>query len=748
MSVRRYRLHASTPAPVYRIDYEGQLNPEQRAVVEAPSGPLLVIAGAGSGKTRTLIFRLARMLESGIPPEQIVLLTFTNRAAREMLRRAEELVSILPGIDVRRIAGGTFHHVGAQILREHASLLGFTESFGILDEEDQKDLIKSCIAELGLGRGKDDKRFPLADVIADLYSHAVNTQRDLREVIFDRKPAFAEQADGIVATAARYVERKAALNLMDFDDLLLQWKRLVLRHPEVRSLLQERYRCVLVDEYQDTNRLQAEIVELLAAKHRNLTVVGDDAQSIYSFRGANFANILEFPARHPGCSVHKLTVNYRSTPEILRLANASIACNQRQYPKALVSARQAGSPLPAIVPARDANQQAAFVAQRILELRDEGIPLEEMAILYRAHAHSMEIQIELSRRGIPFVVRSGKRFFEQAHIKDVIAFLRVVANPRDELAFKRVVRLFPGVGAGSAELLWSTFLQRWELIFAGSGAAAGAAEKEMSQPADVVPSEAGEGTIALFAWEPARGLPAELAPPKLAQRALAGWERCFAILHRLSQAAMLQAPSQAIATVLAEFYQAHLEASSPNAEARVDDLRQLGDYALQYPDLRAFLADIALLSELSAVDIEAGSEVDEYVTLSSVHRAKGLEWRAVFVVWLAEGSFPTRQSLQETAAEEEERRCFYVAVTRAKDELYLSYPLLAAPRDRERELLRPSRFLDELGSDDPLPYEKWSLDEEPPPAVAPPVSRAELAAHSQLLLGEGEPEDPTGSDDP
>lgn len=715
MTVRRYRLQPSTPAATFRIDYAGQLNEEQLAVVEAPSGPLLVIAGAGSGKTRTLIFRLARMLESGIPPEQLLLLTFTNRAAREMIRRAEELVSILPGIDVRRITGGTFHHVGFGILREHARLVGYEEGFGILDREDQADLFSSCIGELGAGRL--ERRFPTPKLVAQLYSNAINTQRSLTEVIANRAPRFEELEGEILQVITRYVERKVELNVMDFDDLLLQWKRLLVQHPNVRSHLQERFRCVLVDEYQDTNRLQGEIVDLLAAGHKNLTVVGDDAQSIYSFRGADFSNILEFPARYRECQVHKLTVNYRSSPEILHLANASIAQNVRQYPKELRPARESSGVLPALVPTRDAVQQASFVAQRILELRDEGIPLEEMAVLYRAHSHSLELQIELARRGIPFVTRSGNRFFEQAHIKDVLAHLRIAANPRDELAFKRVVRLYPGIGQGLAVRLWDEFRSAWEARSSGS------------------PDEpSGEGELA----------PLSIAPERLAgvaRKAQGSWERCSLLLERLRQPILLAAPDEALLTVLESGYQERLESESTNAQARVDDIRQLADYARQYPDVRAFLADVSLLSELSGEDVDAGSEPDEYLTLSTVHQAKGLEWRAVFVIWLADGRFPSVQSLRDQPAEEEERRCFYVSVTRAKDELYLSYPLLEAPRDSRRVILSASRFVDELALEEGTPpFEKWAIDEEPLPAAP---DQAALPG-SQARLGAGEPPDDDG----
>src|SRR5574342_1008214 len=448
---RRYTLRAAAPAAAF--DTQGLLNDEQRAVVEAGAGPILVIAGAGSGKTRTLTWRVARLLHDGASPELLLLLTFTNKAAREMLRRVEEVARI----DTRQIWGGTFHHVAHRVLREHAGVLGFALGYSILDREDSRDVMSAAIADCGLAVGA--RRFPKAAVLIDLCSMAVNTQTPLAEVLADRRPQFLPLGDEALRVARRYAERKQSMNAMDFDDLLLHWKILLVEHESVRRSLSERFAHVLVDEYQDTNKLQGDIVDLVASAHRNLCVVGDDAQSIYSFRGAHFANILEFERRYPDARRFDLTVNYRSTPQILALANASIDMNVRQFRKELRSVRPDGL-LPSLVPCRDVSQQAAFVAQRVLELRDEGIPLAEIAVLYRAHHHSMEIQFELARRGIPFVVRSGVRFFEAAHVKDVLAHLRFTRNPGDELALKRVLRLAPGIGSATADAVWSAFAAR------------------------------------------------------------------------------------------------------------------------------------------------------------------------------------------------------------------------------------------------------------------------------------------------
>jgi DNA helicase-2/ATP-dependent DNA helicase PcrA len=675
---RRYELK---PAPQSKsaLDDRGLLNEEQRAVVEAGEGPLLVVAGAGSGKTRTLTWRVARLLHDGVAPESLLLLTFTNKAAREMLRRVEEVARG----DTRQIWGGTFHHVAHRVLREQAPVLGYARGYSILDREDARDVMSAAIAECGLAVGA--RRFPKADVVVDLVSIAVNTQTPLPDVIADRRPQFLPLADDLCRVARRFAERKQQMNAMDFDDLLLNWKLLLAEHEPVRRALASRFRHVLVDEYQDTNRLQGDVVDLVASAHRNLCVVGDDAQCIYGFRGAHFANILEFEERYPDARRFDLTLNYRSTPQILELANASIACNLRQFDKELRSVRGDGAS-PALVPCRDVQQQAQFVAQRVLELRDEGIPLPEVAVLYRAHHHAMEIQFELARRGIPFVVRSGVRFFEAAHIKDVLAHLRFARNPGDELALKRALRLTPGIGGATAEAVWNALAARRR---------GGAGNVDDLAAPDV----------------------AAQVPPK----ARAGYLRLSALLRRLARAPTADLPGEAIELVLSEGYEEHLKAEFLNAESRVEDIRQLAEYARGYEDTESFLSEIALLSELSAETVSEGGEPDEKLVLSSVHQAKGLEWRAVFLVWLADGRFPSAQALRDRDGEEEERRLFYVACTRARDELYLCFPIVAAPRDRERVVLKASRFLEELPGDPPL-YERWQLDEPGAPAALEPAN--------------------------
>jgi DNA helicase-2/ATP-dependent DNA helicase PcrA len=707
---RRYQLKTAT-APARALNYEGLLNAQQIAVVEAGDGPLLVVAGAGSGKTRTLTWRVARLVAEGVPPEAILLLTFTNKAAREMLKRVEEVCRI----DTRRIAGGTFHHVAHEILREHAGELGYAKGYSILDREDARDVMTASIADCGLAVGA--RRFPKADVLVDLVSMAVNTQTPLADIVADRRPQFAPLTDDVLRVARRYAERKHELNAMDFDDLLLNWKILLAEREPVRRALAARFRHVLVDEYQDTNRLQGDVIDLLAGEHRNLCVVGDDAQSIYSFRGAHFANILEFEKRYPDARRFDLTVNYRSTPQVLALANASIAANVRQFEKELTAVRRDGS-LPAVVPCRDVQQQAGFVAQRVLELRDEGIPLPEIAVLYRAHHHAMEIQFELARRGIPFVVRSGVRFFEAAHVKDVLAHLRFVRNPGDELALKRCLRITPGVGTATADALWNAFLARRRH---------GAGQVDELLAPDV----------------------ASQVPPK----GRAGYRKLAELLRVLARRPTCDLPGEAIEKVLEGGYEEYLKAEFLNADSRLEDVRQLAEYARSYEDTESFLAEISLLSELSAETVSEGGEPDEKMILSSVHQAKGLEWRAVFVVWLADGRFPSAQALRDRDGEEEERRLFYVACTRAKDELYLAYPVVAAPRDRERVVMKASRFVEELPGEPEL-FERWQLDEgAAAPLLGPtPGAAAELPARDPrvipVLFGHtSEPDDEPGGGD-
>ena len=661
---RKYVLKTPARLKTYRIDYDRELNDEQRDVVVAGHGPLLVIAGAGSGKTRTLVYRVARLIEDGLDPSRILLLTFTNKAAREMLRRVEMLLSV----DTRRLMGGTFHSVGNRLLRRFGTRLGLTPNFSILDPEDSREMLEAATSDRQMPTL--DRRFPKGDVLLDLYSYTVNTGRPFPQVLFEHAPHFASLEAEIVTIFQRYRERKRLGNSVDYDDLLLLWKRLLDEGGEAAAQLASSYDHVLVDEYQDTNKLQGEIVDGMAKTKKNVTVVGDDAQAIYSFRGASFENILGFPERYPDAQTYRLTRNYRSTPEILALANASIAKNERQFPKELSASRDAG-PMPAVVALADIPDQASFVGQRILEWHDEGEKLSDVAVLYRAHYQALELQIELTRRGIPYEIRSGTRFFEQRHVKDVLAFLRIVVNPKDELSFKRALKLFPRIGEKSAAAVWEAIGSRPD------------------------PLEAFRGLDA-------RGLP-------LGRGGEAALRPFRSLLARLDAPPLSAKPSEAIRTVVEDVYRDFARAHFPNGNARLDDLEQFAQFAQGYDSLRTFLEEVTLFNELSGEDVVPGDPDDDRVILSSVHQAKGLEWSRVVVMSLSEGRFPSYRAAATPEGLEEERRLFYVAVTRAKNEVALVYPMLARDRYGVDVILEPSRFIAELPDS---VYERWTIERE------------------------------------
>ena len=695
---RHYTLHRPQPSGP-RIDFAAELNPQQLEAVTAPPGPALVIAGAGSGKTRTLTYRVAYLMENGIRPEHILLLTFTNKAAREMCERVGALVTG----DLMGLWGGTFHSMGARILRRHPNEAGFAPGFSIMDREDSEEMLDGVIATLGFD--PKEKRFPKGGVLADVLSFQLNTGRKLDDVLLEKYPHFLEFSEHIADVRKKYEARKKKANSLDFDDLLEKTVTLLKNNTAIAEHYQRQFQFILVDEYQDTNHLQNDFIEMLAARHHNVMVVGDDAQSIYSWRGADFRNILEFPKRHPGAKIYKIETNYRSVPEVLELANAVIAANEHQFEKHLVAARPGSGMRPALVPLADSQQQAQFVAQRILELHEEGTKLEEMAVLYRAHFHSMELQMELTRRGVPFEITSGLRFFEQAHIKDVSAFLKWVVNPHDEVAFKRMVRLMPGVGPRSADALWDGVVRA--LAAAGtsnvqrptSNVQSPKAAQSATTPNPPLASDSDEPTEALpetvaNPWEGLPSIKSLLMPLKVPAKAQKAWEQCVFTLDELAPGGRLVPPSQMIHSVMEAIYDDYAQAKFPNYDQRREDLNTLANFSRQFESTQTFLDQLALLTTM---DSNAASADDpERVTLSSVHQAKGLEWKVVFVIWLADGKFPTGRSLENPAAIEEERRLFYVAVTRAKDELYLSYPCMSFNSGYGDPLQRPSRFLAEI----------------------------------------------------
>ncbi|MBI5366375.1 MAG: ATP-dependent helicase [Planctomycetes bacterium] len=654
---------ACRPPGGYRIDYEEELNPAQLEVVLAGGGPLLVIAGAGSGKTRTLTYRVARLLETGVRADEILLVTFTNKAAREMMGRVAGLLDAGPA----RLWGGTFHHIAHLILRRHADRLGIPPSFSILDREDARDLMTEVI-DAAKPTFREGIRFPKPNLLVDIASFAANTLAPVDQVISDKYSAHLDLAEEIGKILEGFAARKRALGFLDFDDLLVQWRRLLLEPGDTSEAFARRFRHLLVDEYQDTNRLQGEIIDLLARGHRNLTVVGDDAQSIYAFRGAHFANIYAFPERYPDARVFRLETNYRSTPQVLALANASIAHNRRQFPKALVPARPAGV-LPVVAVLDDGTAQAEFVARRLAELLAGGVPPQEIAVLYRAHYHALELQMELARRQVPFVVRSGLRFFEQAHVKDLLAYARVAGNPRDALAWRRLIGLCPGLGKKTA-------------------ATVSAALEQAPDPLGWAASDA--------------------ARAKVPKKGAAAWKQLVATVRDLAEPGLRSQPARLLELALYAGYVDYLGETYTNAATRREELEQLVLFARRYDTLEALLADVALQGEAPG-DERRAREADEAappaVVLSTIHQAKGLEWRTVFLIGLSQGGFPDGRSLNSVTELEEERRLFYVGVTRAKDQLYLTCPLFVPRRDWSLTP-GPSEFIAELA---PETYEEWKL---------------------------------------
>ncbi|HEV2047104.1 MAG TPA: UvrD-helicase domain-containing protein [Chthoniobacterales bacterium] len=667
---RQYTLQRPPRSTSIHIDYAAELNEQQLAAVTAQPGPLLVIAGAGSGKTRTLTYRVAYLLENGIDPRNILLLTFTNKAARQMLER---VANLLP-VDASGIWGGTFHSIGNRMLRRHGSALGYSSGFTIMDREDQKDLINAVIASAGID--PKEIRFPKGDVLAEIFSFVVNTERPLEELLAEKFPYFLPLLEKISDVQGRYQKRKKATNSVDFDDLLEKTLSMLKQHENIAAIYRRQFQFILVDEYQDTNKIQADLIDTLAQDHRNVMVVGDDAQSIYSWRGANFKNILEFPKRYPDAQVFKIEMNYRSVPEILEVANAAIAANVQQFHKHLSATRESNAVKPAVVALNDGAEQAQFVAQRILELRDEGVDLGEVAVLYRAHYHAIELQLELSRRGIPYQITSGVRFFEQAHIKDVTSFIRFVANPRDEVAFKRMVKLLPGIGNRSAENLWIA----WEKSF-----------NEAMEPARPRAENSRDEGVAAPRTFGKRLLTMHVSP-----KSKKSWAQLAHTLDEIAPGGTPNPPSEMITSVVEAIYDDYAKVNFTNYELRREDLDQLAVFSRQFKDVHEFLSQLALISNVDAEAAPNQRADKEAVNLSTVHQAKGLEFHTVFVIWLTDGMFPSSRSLDTRDALEEERRLFYVATTRAKDELYLAYPQMRLNAGYGDVFQRPSRFLKEI----------------------------------------------------
>lgn len=629
-----------------RIDYSQELNQEQLDVVLHGDGPCLVLAGAGSGKTRTLTYRVAYLLEHGVDPSSILLLTFTNKAAREMVSRVESLL----GADARGIWGGTFHSIANRILRAFAETLGYTSGFSILDQEDSRDLIKAILKDLKIDPKA--RRFPSAAVVQDMISYARNVQQSFSDVLEWKHPTFMPFVAEIEEIARQYQTRKKSANAMDFDDLLANLASL-LSDPIHGQHIAGPFKYVLVDEFQDTNAIQARIVKGFAKVHKNILVVGDDAQSIYAFRGADVKNILSFPNEWSGTQIFKLLTNYRSTPEILEVANESLEHNVDQFRKDLIAVHKSGEK-PKLIPCASAAQEAQYVAEQILALRHEGTALRNMAVLFRSSAHSQALEFELMRRDIPYEYRGGQKFFERAHIKDVVSFLRIAHNPQDEVAWMRVLGLQTGIGDASASAI--------------------AAQVKVADEFEkvLIPEAA-------------------MRVPKRAQE---GWREFVTIAEEML--ARGEGPALRIRAITESRYRDYLEREYPNWRERLEDLEQLALFAEGYQEVGPFLNDIALYDEVVAG--REGSAAnrggdEERVILSTIHQAKGLEWDTVFILHLAETSFPSRRALAEDGMEEE-RRLFYVAVTRARKRLFLTYPMTAGYDTLT--FCQPSTFIEEI----------------------------------------------------
>ena len=639
------------------IDFQAELNEDQYRAVTSPPGPALVLAGAGSGKTRTLTYRVAWLLSQGVPAEAVLLLTFTNKAAREMLSRVQDLT----GIGSHQLWGGTFHSIGQRVLRMFGEAIGLGPNYTIMDEGESESLIGEVVRSLDKDFFK-DKGNPKARVLGNLISYARNTQLSIDETLGAKYPEYTQLVDKVADFSRAYARRKMDLQVADYDDLLELWLQLMRKSEEVSAWMHQRFQHVLVDEYQDTNALQSAIIDHVGANHQ-IMAVGDDAQCIYTWRGANFENIMSFSERHPGTQLHKIVLNYRSTPDILDLANGVLKHRPAGagYQKDLEAVRSSLR-TPIMVPAMSTDQQAQFISRKVVELhRQEGYDLRDIAILYRAHYQSMELQMELSRGQVPFLITSGVRFFEQAHMKDIAAQLRFASNPMDSLAFQRLACLLPKVGPKGAEKILLTahaLMQKEDIdIFAALGSAA--------------------------------------VLKKVAADAREEWPDLVETLVNIRQSMAEDSPEVIVRTAVQGWYSGFVRQLFDNWENRIDDLESLIGFAAKFTDTTEMLSQLVLLnSETSNRSISADEDA---VRLSTVHQAKGLEYPVVFVIGLADGAFPLQRAIEADDVEEE-RRLFYVAVTRAQDELYMTYPTVVMIRGG-RMPARPSQFLRELDED-------------------------------------------------
>ncbi|MFA5511665.1 MAG: ATP-dependent helicase [Candidatus Kapaibacterium sp.] len=627
----------------YKINYETDLNKAQYEAVMHDSGPALVIAGAGTGKTRTLIYRLARMIEDGNNPASILLLTFTRKAASEMLRRA----SLLLDGRCDDVAGGTFHSFAVQILRYYAKLIGYEGTFSILDQSDSEDAINLLRSDY-IDKSN-PRRFPTKQTLQKIYSMSINTRNGIEEVIGDNYPYFIDESEKIQSLLLDYHTYKKNHNIMDYDDLLLNLLKLLKDNKNVLHTVNERYKYIMVDEYQDTNKLQHEIVLLLAGPKSNVMAVGDDAQSIYSFRGASYQNIMFFPESFTDCKIYKIEENYRSTEQILNLSNYIINDALIKYEKKLYSKNLQGE-LPAIICSRSEREQSMFLVQQILELRENGVPLNEIAVLFRSGFHSFDLEIELEKSNIPFIKFGGLKFIETSHIKDLLAYLRVLNNPKDVISWQRILMLFDGIGPKKSKNFN-------ELVSRGS--------INLNKPdSEILRNQ----------------------PPIV-----------FELVSLLSDLLNSKYTISDKCAILAEFYRPLLKNKHDDWKKRWDDIETFITIAERYNNIQSFLNDLAIDPPSESVsDLSPESSDDEKLHLTTIHSAKGLEWQAVFLIWALEGRFPSAKSVRSIDSIEEERRLFYVAVTRAKKYLYITYPTNIYDRESGFILSDVSRFIKDV----------------------------------------------------
>ncbi len=632
-------------------DFRALLNEEQYDAVTAPDGPVLVLAAAGTGKTRTLVYRVAYLVERGQAPGGILLLTFTNRAAREMLERARLAV----GGAVGGVWGGTFHHVANRMLRRFGNRLGYDPDYVILDRDDSRSMVTQCVKSLGLN----SKDFPKRDLLLSWFGKAANQALPIEDVLDEWVDECDVDPGKIVDVHRAYEERKKRSNAMDFDDMLVNGLQLLREEPDVLSAYQSQFQHLLVDEYQDTNCLQAGMVDLLAARHRNLMVVGDDFQCIYSWRGADFRNIMSFPERYEDVRIVKLEQNYRSVPEVLQLANACIAGNPEQFQKTLRPTRESYH-RPRMMVVREGMDQARGVVEMIQRLRRSGYKSEDIAVLYRAHFHSVDLQVALTRSRMPFRITSGVGVFEQAHVKDALSFLRVAEMPRDWVGFSRLLSLLHGMGPKSIESTW----------------------KKIGESFDSRDPEQRDALVK--AMRPS-------ARPQ--------WAPIGALLAEYHKSGSSMTGADAVERFLDVFYEDYIHRTYENYDRRLDDLRELEVQMSERTDVISFLSEVALLTNIDHEYAQQHEGDRARVHLSTVHQAKGLEWPVVIILWVVEGMFPSARSLSEGENDSEERRLFYVAVTRAMDELILCVPEYRRTRDGGFIPCENSRFIDEVSPD-------------------------------------------------